>query len=167
MAVLATAAGVYCTRDGSRQDQRAWVHVDKHSLWSNGPVVVGLALSNTGKTPAFNVVSRMMVSVAPTPISPMPASAEAAKPIVLHPAQPFTMLSADLSLNAEQAAAFNSGQTRIYVRTLICYDDASGVRHWVTTCASHTVRQPIENFDYCETGNAAGTDGFWHRTCWD
>ncbi len=164
---IAAIVGVYYAREAAHQDQRAWVHVNKQALWGKGPIVVGLDLSNTGKTPAFNLVSRVMVTVDQIPILPMPATVEPAKPIVMHPGQPLTLKSAPLSLNADQAAAFNAGQTRIYVRTLICYDDAFGTRHWVTTCASHGVTQLIDDFELCQTGNQAGTDGLRNRTCTD
>ncbi len=144
----------------ARQDQRAWVQTTEYVLdkepSGGDKITVSARMTNTGKTPAKSVTTRAHLSVSPQPVLPKWGTPKANT--VMFPGSvpvvPYEYTPPPLPVQF-----YKSGQNKLYIQTLTCFQDVFGATHWVKDCAYHEFGKPTVVFAYCDGGNEEGTDG--------
>jgi hypothetical protein len=140
-----SAAAIKVTQEAMRQDQRAWVGL----LQVTGvpevgkPYEVESILTNTGRTPAKNLVRLQSTSILPRGASFVPVY-DASKPdsvnpsvSILFPNQFYrgtTKITNGKNLEQIDVDRITQGDLTVYVYGKVCYKDVFNKKHWERFC---------------------------------
>lgn len=142
----------------SQLDQRAWLTGEQLTLSTeieDGEVFyVQFRIRNTGTTPALNYVSQTRMDLRPDePTSGITEVPEPRRNVV--PPGTTTLLSRSPDWVPSTAAItlYRAGQFFLFIQIRISYDDIFGDSHWTTMCMRHAFGTPLNQSEYCSTGN--------------
>lgn len=153
-----SANAIRATQEQMRQDQRAWMGLDKVSGKPEvgKPFDVYLALKNTGRTPAKNVT--IYSSYDPEPVGHAPNFGLIGEPInvgfvspnavhffIVHP-------SRGKNITKEQMPVIDT--FTLFVHGILTYQDIYGRKHWFTYCLS--MEKDGSRYDYYSSHNDVG-----------
>lgn len=177
--------GLEATQQAMRLDQRAWVATERISTTPKLDISkefdVEVALKNTGKTPAKNVVMIARWDATPEGIKPNYATEEGDKNRVkgvfisraliapnaeyfrkIEPFQPILDsfdTSESLSVEAKEIGKksylkmFTDGAVVLYIHGRIDYEDIFHCRHWTTFCSQLVLDHEKATTNVCEEHN--------------
>jgi hypothetical protein len=148
---------------GSLQlDQRPWVYLPKYVLLNepeeDKEITITIGIFNSGKTPAIDVSPRYQVFVGNTepPETDFTKVNQDESHGLLPPGDTeISFKTAPLKVFGNFLSAYNSRVSYLYVHARIDYRDVFGVSHWTSLCIFHTHGRPLNEFDYCKSGNEA------------
>jgi hypothetical protein len=145
-----------------RLEQRPWVSV--FGIRFTSPVEVGKQISvsfsvrNNGRTPALNEYSQSALYWYPVSGAPRMTKFRLLKELrSVHVVPPDSTLVAattatfDAIPPAEAIEAYLNKKVRLYVHTIIRYEDVNSIPHWTTACHYHLFGD--DSFHACGTGN--------------
>lgn len=146
-------------------DQRAWVAVSRFLL-SNEPeadkeIKVDFWLVNTGKTPAKDEVLQSALFVAPhrPPMTKFVIPKISMSRFILTPGTTNQFGSTDSwKVPEPNLGQYLKKSQFLYFHAILRYTDVFQKDHWTTVCAIHTYGRPLDEFIYCEEGNAMDSD---------
>jgi hypothetical protein len=149
-----------------RLDQRAWIGIT--NIIANGNIErldsIEIHLTNTGKTPAKNVIVGIISKPLPWNTEPdfneVKLSPKGSK-MVVAPTQPIvsTYYFAEYSaqFTAEEALGIDNGKLFVICYGIITYDDIFDAHHWLTFCGH--IRASDKEIQYYYKYNDTG-DGY-------
>lgn len=148
------------TIQNARLDQRAWVTATAFRLSEeptlNKGVTVTVSITNTGKTPAIEMVNESTLyfwNGEPPDVIP-PALTPLSKAILAPNILGYSFTTEPLTLqSAAQMDAYTKKTSNIYVRALINYEDTFKRPHWTKVCAYHVFGAALDTWLVCEHGN--------------
>jgi hypothetical protein len=147
-------------RDSFRLDERPWIFVNRFEMPSEPQVgqdfKVKVFVVNTGKTPAFRVMTLSQINmqfVEPSP--PDFANRPAPKGIgtIVPGKLDYNYETEPFSITPVLLQYYDMRSTHIYVFGKFYYLDAFGFQHWTTFCMEHTYGDPLNQFGFCVNGN--------------
>lgn len=148
-----------------RISSRAWISIGGYEL-DHEPVDgekigVRVTVTNTGSTPAVDVITKTRLSVLDEPIEDdwhaAPAGTEAA---VVFPGATSNSVAPTLDIPIGTTADYEKGDLHVWITGLITYKDVFGGSHYVQFCATHDASQEPELFSNCRTRpNTIDIDG--------
>ena len=168
----------------SRLDQRPWVTINRVILSSEvqelkpgivGDVTINFLFSNTGKTPALDVVTQAMYLLTPVSALPMfpklsanaannwfpdPDASQVSNIVVLPPNNTSSAHSSVAFKYNSRFPAYGEYRARQVVIGLLAklrYKDTFGRPHWTTYCAYHLSGDALDQFEFC-SGNDVDRD---------
>lgn len=150
--------GVKLTRKALRLDQRAWVGplaVNKISIKPGVENELEIVITNTGKTPALNMESHVMLHFMPAS-KPMTFGYLPPKERVvdtLYPHGQITLMTSKFILTIPQMEYLKMSESILYTYGKITYKDIFGESHLTTFCFK--VETTLESAISCEVYNAA------------
>jgi hypothetical protein len=161
-----------------KNDQRAWVSVIQKggiSVATNASLYSPMILSNSGKTPALNIVGHLYIEVIPNNEISKPHFENESEHIklvtgVLMPNDPRDCPihriknNVDVPFTSDEATSIVAGHSWIAVHGIIWYDDVNGTRRWTRFCVWHSAKPGDYNASSCTAYNSVGdkekaTDG--------
>jgi hypothetical protein len=158
--VVALVAVVYA-RSQAHEDQRAWVAIPRGIL-DGTPASEGtdfgvrFVLSNVGKTPALEVMTRARLRIAPCePDEMWPDNRPGITPTPLFPGEEIFFDSDRAPISLRSAAEYRSGLTNVYVMGRVDYRDVFGSPHQTSVCFYRTYAMPAGLLWRCSKGNLA------------
>ncbi len=149
-----------------RLDERPWIMGFRFQIANepeeNKPLPVNIWVTNTGKTPAIDVVPQWKLFSWDTEPLPtefgLPIGAVISRGIISPGSTAVSFTTDPIVFNTTQLAAYNAGNTRIYVHARIVYKDIFNEQHWTSLCIIHKHGMPLDSWNYCEHGNDADHD---------
>lgn len=140
-------------------EQRAWIGVSEWALdrepEDGSTITIRAILSNTGATPATNVITKSRLHVWDRPIFDEwdSVKADQSGSTILPDASGHGVNKTVRIDKPGMAAAYKDNKVRVYFTGRINYNDVFGRPHWTTFCAYHTYGQDLKLFNVCPTGN--------------
>lgn len=148
------------TVQNSRLDERAWVVASGFKLSEepslNKPFTTTVSVSNTGKTPALEVVpeSSLYLWSGEPPGDIPPNLSPVSKAIVAPGMGGLNFTTAEFTLTSQaQIDVYHGKTSNVYLKAIINYRDAFKGSHWTKVCAYHISGDPLESWKFCAHGN--------------
>lgn len=147
-------------------DERPWVYVSSFRLSGEPepgkPFWITTFIVNSGRTAAIEsyTVSRVF-SLRGQPVNPNFEEFQTKKRGLILPnaSSGSAIIASDSEhevMNAPQVEAYNSGDHKLFIVLKIYYSDSLNHSWWTTVCAFHPRGAPLNDFTFCDLGNAVG-----------
>lgn len=143
----------------SRNDQRAWLAIVNVHLTTEPSAGTELnviyEITNTGKTPAINVVGKSGVYLQPTePASPdWSTITDGINRAVVFPNSTSANMRAPLrGITQPSINEYTAHRSNLYVRIRFDYTDVFRKPHWLEVCMMHIFGEPLDRFQFCVAG---------------
>lgn len=146
----------------ARVDQRAWVGVKDiipQSLQAGQPFTIGIKITNTGKTPAFNLTAQWTISHGPKLldvdkfVKSINYSSQISKGLIYPNSEGAIPAITSYNLTDEQIRAIKAGEKIVYTLGTIKYEDIFGDLHTTNYCAFY--EPGLNAFSFCNQHNNA------------
>lgn len=142
-------------------ENRAWVDLVRLALDREPidatPATIGMIQVTKGNSPARNLTLRTVWNVGPQP-SDQPLEPLIAQNLSGGPDNAVSFPDSNykreilLKMDAEEVELYKAG-AKIWVRSIVSYEDVFGRKHWMKACSFHDRTMPLDQFLSCHSGN--------------